>query len=144
VAILQQLGLDITVFYQFALFTVIFLVLPFLFFRPFQSLIELRLARTIEDQKKAEELTKLAQDKMKEYREKITLERVKSRAEFEKFVSEVKLQEAQILSEARNKAKEITQSTIEQLNQQSTQLKRSLEADVEGLSLQISDLILKK
>ena len=142
--ILQQLGLDVTVFYQFALFTVLFLVIPPLFFRPYQRLIELRLARTVDDQKKAEDLTKLAQEKIREYREKISAERLKSRAEYEKFVSDLKVQESQILSEARVQAKEITQKTLDQLNQQSAQLKRSLEADVEGLSLQISDLILKK
>lgn len=142
--ILQQLGLDFTFFYQFALFVALFIIFPVLFFKPFQKLIELRLARTVEDQKKAEELMKLAQQKMNEYKEKISIERAKSRAEYEKFLGDLKNEESKILSAARNEAKEITQNTLNKLDQQFAQLKRSLEADVEGLSLQICDLILKK
>lgn len=143
-AIVQLLNLDQTFFIQFGLFVVLFLILPGLFFRPYQRLIELRLSRTVEDRKKAQGLIVEANQKFEEYKTKLSAERNRARAEIEKVLAEVKTQEAAILSEAREEAKKITQSAVDSIQQQNAQLKRSLETDVESIALQISDLLLKR
>lgn len=142
--ILHQLGLDQTFFIQFAIFFAVFIVIPNVFFRPFQKLIEARHAKTVEDREKAAQLVIQADKKFEEYRTRIQQERLKAREEYEKVISTVKAEEHEILSSARQEAKKITQATLDSLGQQSSQLKRSLEADVEGLALQISETLLKR
>lgn len=142
--ILAQLGLDQTFFIQFAIFFAIFLILPNVFFRPFQRLIEARHEKTVADREKAEQLVAQAEQKFQEYRTRINEERLKARAEFEKVIAEVKAEESAILSTARTEAKQITQTTLDSLQEQTATLKRSLEADVEGMALQISEILLKR
>lgn len=143
-AILDQLGLDQTFFIQFGIFAIVFLYLPNVFFRPFQKLIETRHQKTVEDREKAEELVRQADQKFEEYRQRISQERAKARGEMDRMIAQVKAEEATLLNQARTEAKSITQSTLEKIQGQSAQLKRSLEADVEGLALQITDILLKK
>ncbi len=141
---LQQLGIDSSFFIQFGVFFVVFLVIPQMFFKPFQRLVELRLQKTQEDRVKAEELTRLANEKFATYREKIQAERHKVRGEYEKLLSELKTQEAHLIGEARAEAKAITQKTVDELQAQSQQLKRTLEADVEGLALALTETLVKR
>ncbi len=142
--ILQQLGLDHTFFIQFAIFFFVFLVIPNLFFKPFQALIERRHDRTVADKEKAQQLVVQADQKFDEYKTKLAQERVRARAEYEKVIAQVKAEEASILSEARAEAKKITQAAADNIQEQSVQLRRALEADVESMALQISDTLLKR
>ncbi len=142
--ILQQLGLDQTFFIQFAIFFFVFLVIPNLFFKPFQKLIERRHERTVEDKEKAQQLVVQADLKFEEYKTKLAQERIRARAEFEKVISQVKAEEAAILNEARAEAKKITQAAAEKIQEQSVQLRRALEADVESMAIQISETLLKR
>jgi len=142
--ILAQLGIDQTFFTQFAIFVAIFLIIPRLFFKPFQQLIEARHQKTVADRERAEELVKQANAKLEEFRARMTEERGRARDEHERVISAVKAEEAKILGAARDEAKKITQAALETIQGQSAQLKRSLEADVEGLALQISDMLTKR
>lgn len=142
--ILAQLGIDQTFYYQFAVFVAIFLIIPSLFFKPFQKLLEARHQKTVADRERAEELVKQANAKLEEFRTRMTAERTRARAEHERVIAEVKAEEAKILGTAREEAKKITQASLETIQNQATQLKRSLEADVEGLAIQISDMLTKR
>ena len=143
-AILTQLGLDQTFFIQFAIFTAIFIIVPNVFFRPFQKLIEARHEKTVADRERAEELVKQANAKLEEFKSRMSEERSRARAEYERVLAEVKSEEAKIIGSAREEAKKITQAAMESIQSQSTQLKRSLEADAEGLALQIADMLTKR
>ncbi len=143
-AILTQLGLDQTFFIQFAIFTAIFIIIPNVFFRPFQKLIEARHEKTVADRERAEELVKQANAKLEEFKSRMSEERSRARAEYERVLAEVKNEEAKIIGSAREEAKKITQAAMESIQSQSTQLKRSLEADAEGLALQIADMLTKR
>jgi len=143
-AILAQLGLDQTFFIQFAVFTAIFFIIPNVFFKPFQKLIESRHEKTVADRERAEELVKQANAKLEEFKSRMSEERSRARSEYERVLSEVKQEEAKILGTARDEAKKITQAAMESIQTQSTQLKRSLEADAEGLALQIADMLTKR
>jgi F-type H+-transporting ATPase subunit b len=142
--ILAQLGIDQTFYVQFAIFVAIFLIIPPLFFKPFQRLIEARHQKTVADRERAEELVKQATAKLEEFRTRMNEERLRARSEHERVISEVKAEEAKIIGAAREEAKKITHASIEMIQNQSAQLKRSLEADVEGLALQISDILTKR
>lgn len=142
--ILAQLGVDYTFFVQLAIFVAIFFIIPGLFFKPFQKLIESRHQKTVADRERAEELVKQANAKLEEFRTKITEERMRARAEHERVLAAVKAEEAKIISTAREEAKKITQTSLETIQGQSALLKRALEADVEGLALQISELLTKR
>lgn len=143
-AILAQLGLDQTFFIQFAIFTAIFFIVPPLFFKPFQKLIQARHDKTVADRERAEELVRQANAKLEEFKARMAEERARARGEYEKAIAEVKAEENKILSAAREEAKKITQGSLDAIQNQSAQLKRSLEADVEGLALQISDMLTKR
>lgn len=108
------------------------------------KLLEARHQKTVTDRERAEELVKQANAKLEEFKTRMTEERVRARAEHERVIAEVKLEEARILGVAREEAKKITQVSAESIQNQSTQLKRALEADVEGLALQISDMLTKR
>ena len=142
--ILAQLGIDQTFYYEFAIFVVIFMVIPPLFFKPFLKLIETRHQKTVADRDRAEELVKQANSKLEEFRTRMNEERVRARAEHERVIAEVKSEEVKILGLAREEAKKVTQATLETIQTQSAQIKRALEADVEGLALQISDMLTKR
>lgn len=140
-AILQQLGVDQTFYIQFAIFMAIFIIIPNVFFKPFQKLIEARHQKTVADRERAEELVKQANAKLEEFKARITEERARARAEYDRVMSEVKAEESRILGSAREEAKKITQAALENIQNQSTALKRSLEADVEGIALQIAETL---
>lgn len=142
-AILGQLGIDHTFYIQFGIFFVLFLVIPNLFFKPFQKLIEERHQKTSADADKAGQLVAQANAKMEEYKTRLNEERSRIRAEIEKSIALTKAEETKILGEAREEAKKITQAATDSIQSQAAQLKRSLEADVEGLALQISETLLK-
>ncbi len=142
--IISQLGIDQTFYFEFAVFVAIFLIIPTLFFKPFLKLIETRHEKTVADRERAEELVKQANAKLEEFRTRMVEERTRARAEHERVITEVKAEEAKIIGVARDEAKKITQASLESIQNQSTQLKRALEADVEGLALQISDILTKR
>ena len=142
-AILGQLGIDHTFYIQFGIFFVLFLVIPNLFFKPFQKLIEERHQKTSADADKAGQLVAQANAKMEEYKTRLNEERSRIRAEIEKSIALTKAEESKILGDAREEAKKITQAATDSIQSQAAQLKRSLEADVEGLALQISETLLK-
>jgi F-type H+-transporting ATPase subunit b len=142
--ILAQLGIDQSFYIQLAVFMVIFFVIPNVFFRPFQKLIEARHQKTIADRERAAELVKQANAKLEEFKARMNEERTRARSEYERVIADVKAEESKILGEAREEAKKITQTSIEAIRLQSANLKRSLEADVEGLALQITEMLTRR
>ena len=71
-------------------------------------------------------------------------ERLRARAEHERVIAEVKAEEAKIIATSREEAGRITRAASESIQGQSAALKRSLEADVEGMAIQISEMLTKR
>lgn len=142
--IIQQLGLDSTVFVQAGIFILVFLVLSQVYFKPFLKLFDLRHKRLIEDRNAAESLIKDADAKFEEYRKKLAEERAEARQAYEALVNESKREESAILNQARAEAKKITQEAAENANQQREKIKKQLDADVEGLARSIADQLLTR
>ena len=142
--IVQQLGLDQTFFVQFVIVAVFFVILSNVFFKPFQRLIQARHKRLIEDREAAEKILTQADAKFDEYKRRLTEERASARHEYDAFLNQAKKDESQLLMEARNEAKKITQDAAESAQRQKDQIQKQLEADVEGLAKQIADNLLLK
>jgi F-type H+-transporting ATPase subunit b len=142
--ILHQLELDQSFFYQLALFSVVFFVMRGLYFKPITKLFNARHKRLIEDREAAEALVSQADQKLEEYKRRLTEERVEARKQYDAILADTRKEEAQILNTARNEAKKITQEAVESINKQREQIKKQLEADVEGLAKNISDTLLAR
>ena len=69
--IVDQLGVDYTVFYQFATLCVLFLITKFLFFNALQFVIENREEKTTKLESSAEVVTEKANKLSNEYKDKI-------------------------------------------------------------------------
>jgi F0F1-type ATP synthase membrane subunit b/b' len=141
---LGQVGFYNYFLIKLAILVVIFLIIPRLFFKPFQKLIEMRHQRTVADRERAEELVRQANAKLEEFKTRMSAERHRARAEHERVIAEVKAEEAKIIATSREEAGKITRAASESIQSQSAALKRSLEADVEGMAIQISDMLTKR
>lgn len=143
-AIIEQLGLDQSFFYQFAIFAVFFMVLANVYFKPFLKLLEARHKRTVEDKLAAEKLVEQATAKLEEYKTRIHDERLALRKDYENLLADVKKEEAAILASARNDAKTITQEAIESVSRNRDQIVKQLEGDVDGIATQIAQSLLAR
>ena len=142
-AIIEQLGLDQTFFYELGIIAVVFVALGNIYFKPFMKLFHARHQKTVADREAAEKLIADADRKFEEYRARLAAERAQARQEYEALLTETKKEETAILSNARNEAKKITQEAAESANQQREQMKKQLEADVDGIAKTISETLLK-
>lgn len=140
--ILQQLGLDKTFFYLFFIFLVFFLILSNVYFKPFLKLFQMRHKHTVQDREAAEKMLAQADAKFADYQKRLHDERLEARADYERLLAEAKKQEAEILADARNEAKKITQETLESMQTQRDQVRKQLEGDVENIANAISDSLL--
>jgi F-type H+-transporting ATPase subunit b len=143
-ALLDQLGLDKTFFIELGILAVFFTLLSNLYFKPFLKLFEARRKKTVGDREAAERLLAQANTKWDEYNRRLTEERQAARKTFESALNEAKKQEAQILGQAREEAKKITQEAADSVNRQREQLKRELEVDVESIAHSITERLLAR
>jgi F-type H+-transporting ATPase subunit b len=144
VAILQQLGIDSTFFSQLGIFFVVFFVLSRFYFKPFLALFEARHKKTVQDREAAEKMMTDAQRKLEEYKAKLTEERAGARKQYDAILNEAKKEEANILSQARENAKKITQDAAEAVSAQREKLRTQLSDDVEQLAKTISEKLLSR
>lgn len=143
-AVIEQLGLDQTFFYQFVLFWVVFLLLARLFFRPFLRLFEARHKRTVEDREAAEKLFAQAEAKFEEHKKRLADARLEVRREYDAAIAQAKKEEAVVLHAAREEAKKITHEAAESIAKQREQLKKSLEGEVDQLARTISERLVSR
>jgi len=143
--LLKQLHIDQSLFVQLAIFTLLFLILSQIYFKPFLNLIQRRHEKTVEDRIKAERLAKEANEKIQLYRARLQEERKKFRADYENLVLESRQKEQEIISEARTKAKLITETSLKEARAQKERLKQELQSEVQGMAKNIADnLLLRK
>ena len=143
-AILEQLEINSTFFYQLAIFAVLYFVLSAVYFRPFLRLFEHRHQKTVADRDAAERLMAQANAKLDEYRARLAEERQNAKKEYEAVLAEAKKEEAALLAKAREEAKKITQEASDSVSRQREQLKAQLEADIEGMARNISEKLLSR
>jgi F-type H+-transporting ATPase subunit b len=143
-AILDQLGLNNTFFIEFGIFAVTFLILGNVFFKPFMKLIEARHKKTVEDRESAEKLMAQATSKLEEYKRILAEERLAAKKGYDLALAEARKQEDELLGQARDEAKRITQEALDSVAKQRDHLKKQLEADVEVIAQTISERLLSR
>lgn len=143
-ALLDQLGLNRTFFVELGIFTVLFLTLSQIYFRPFLKLFESRHKKTVEDKEAAERLMIQAQTKFEEYKRLLTEERIASKKSFDQALSEAKKQETEIIAQARDEAKRITLEAAESVNQQRDRLSQQLNREVELVARSIVEKLVSR
>jgi F-type H+-transporting ATPase subunit b len=143
-AVIEQLGLDQTFFFQFVIFWVVFLLLARIFFRPFLGLFEARHKRTVEDREAAEKLLAQAEARFEEYKKRLVDARLEAKREYDAEIAQAKKEEAALLHAARDEAKKITQEAAEAIGKQREQLKKSLEGEVDQLARTISERLVSR
>lgn len=143
-AILQQLGIDSTFYYQFGVFLVVFLVLSQFYFKPFLALFEARHKKTVQDREAAEKMMADAQAKLEEYKARLSQERQLAKKQYDALLDDAKKEESAILMRAREDAKKITQEAAEAVGAQREKLRTQLSEDVEQLAKTISEKLLSR
>jgi len=142
--ILEQLGLNQTLFIQFGIFALLFILLERLYFRPFLKLFEIRHERTVKDRKAAENLMAQAQAKLDEYKHLLAAERAKAHQEYESALVAARKEESEVLTKSWEEAKRLMQETAEQIQAQRETVKTQLEKDVDHLSKVIAERLLSR
>ena len=143
-ALLDQLGLDNSFFVELAMIAALFVLLSQLFFKPFLKLFEARHKRTVEDREAAEKLMAQAHAQLDEYKRLLSEERMAAKKGYDFALSEARKQEAELLNEARETAKKITQEAADSVNRQREQLKKQLESDTDLIAQTISEKLLSR
>ncbi len=143
-ALLDQLELNNSFFIELGIIAVLFVVLSNLFFRPFLKLFEMRNKRTVEDKKAAEILMAQASAKLDEYKRLLEEEKRLAKKEYEIVLTEARKQEAEILAQAREQAKKMTQDAVDSVNRQRENLRKQLDLDVEEVVQNISERLLSR
>lgn len=143
-AFLDQLGLNSTFFIELGIFAVLFPLLGHVYFRPFLKLFELRHKRTVEDKEAAERILAQAQMKLDEYKRILSEERMAAKKHFDAVLLEASKQESEILAQAREQSKKVTQEAVEAIQHQKSVLKKSLESEVESIAQTISEKLLSR
>ena len=143
--ILNQLGLDKTLFIQLGIYALVFAALSQIFFKPFLRLIEIRNKKTIQDRESAERILSQAQEKLTDYTRQLTAARLEAKAAYDTVIEQAKKEEAEVLSQARNEAKTITQDALRDMDQQASKLRKDLETEVDTMARAVTEkLLLRK
>ena len=103
--ILDQLEINQTFFYQFALFGVFFVIISQLYLKPFQRLIEKRNQKLKDDVESSAELLKSIETKVKDYEAALAQARVEAIREHEGAMNEVRENEERVLNQLKDELK---------------------------------------
>jgi len=141
---LQQLGINQTVFVQFGLIIILFVLLTKIYFKPFLKLFEQRHNRTIGDTNAAKKLLDEANAKFKEYETKITDARRAAQAEFENNLAEARKEEARLLAAAREEMKKINQQAAQEVQNQRNKIKEELKGELNLLAKSVSNKLISR
>lgn len=143
-AIIQQLGIDQTFFYQLGIFTLFFALIRFSFFGPFYRLIELRNQKTGTDLVRAEQTLAEAKAQLEKYEATIGAERLSAKHELDQAIATAKQEATRVVGDARASARTEIQAAAEAASKEGAELRRKLEVEVESLSVRVAESLLSK
>lgn len=103
--ILEQLEINQTFFYQFALFGAFFFIVSQLYLKPFQRLIEKRNQKLKDDVQSSAELLKAIEGKVKDYETALAQTRAEAIRNFETTLNETREGEDRVLNQLKDELK---------------------------------------
>jgi len=141
-AILEQLGLNQTYFYQLGIFLVAFLLLSQLYFKPFLKIIEARNKAIHQNREEADAAIAQAKEMLESYQTQIRAERQAAKKQLEDALADARKEEEKVLSAARAEARDIALGAAQELAKQEAQIRSHLAVEVESIALQLSKKLL--
>jgi|GEM_PF-6243761 len=142
--LISFLNLDQTFWLQLGIFIFVFVALKALVFNPMLGVFEERSARIAGDQRWAVELNEKAKQDEDRYAAELSAERHVAKTKFEESLRAAKSAEQLTVQEARKTADAEVELQKKKLIEEKQKAMRSLEADVEGLSLVIADRLTRR
>ena len=132
--ILTQMGIDDTVWIQLVVFSILFIVLRFLFFGPFLRLIELRESATLGEEAEANELNRKAEEQETGYKEKLSQVRQTARSAHDDLIAAKKTEASGTVAEARSRNKGNIEEARAEIMQESARTLEELKGQVDIIS----------
>lgn len=141
-SVLSQLGINETLWTQFAIFVAFFFIAKFIFFKPFLDLVKLREAKTSGVESNAGDLAQKTEAKEEEYLQKVLEARRKAKEIRDAIVRESKAAAAKKVSEARDAAKAKVEAGRKEIESEAKVTMTELDANVPNISKLFVDKVL--
>jgi F0F1-type ATP synthase membrane subunit b/b' len=138
--ILEQLEINKTFFYQFALFGVFFFLLTELYMKPIQRLIEKRNHKLKDDVASSEELLKTIAARMAEYENAISSARAEAIKAHEKTLNTVRIEEDARISQIKEELKKDYLKLVQELQDERLKAESELKLQLGSMS----DILVQK
>ncbi|MBU6152717.1 MAG: ATP synthase F0 subunit B [Bdellovibrionales bacterium] len=140
--ILEQLEINKTFFYQFALFGVFFLLLSELYMKPIQRLIEKRNHKLKDDMESSAELLKTVEAKVEQYEKALSKARLDAIKAHESALSEVRLEEEARISKVKEELKKDYLKLVQELQDERLKAESELKLQLGPLSDALAQKVL--
>ncbi len=133
-AILEQLEINQTFFYQFVLFGTFYFVLRALYLKPVQNLIEKRNHKLKDDVQSSVELLKTIETRIADYEKAITETRLEASRKFEANLAQVRAQEEAAIQAVKEEIKKDYQKAAQHLQDEKLKVESELKLQLNAVS----------
>ena len=140
--ILEQLEINKTFFYQFALFGAFFLVLREVYLKPFQRLIEKRNQKLKDDVESSAELLKSIEAQVALYEKVITETRIEAAKTFEANIAQVRAREDATIGALKEEIKKDYLKAVHELQEEKLKVESELKLQLGAVSDSLAQKIL--
>jgi F0F1-type ATP synthase membrane subunit b/b' len=137
---LEQLEINNTFLYQFALFGVFFFILSQVYLKPFQRLIEKRNHKLNDDVQSSAELLKNIDSKMVEFEKAISQTRAEAAKSYESALTDVRAREDAVIAQVKDELKKEHMKAVNHLQEEKLKVESELKLQLN----QISDSVVQK
>lgn len=141
---LEALGVNATVLYQFGFFLITYIVLSNVLFKPYYKAFLTRGEKTVGNTESAEKTLAEARDMEATYEQKAREMNVKVRAIFEENRQQGLREQEKYMAEARTKAKQIIDENKQKVQGEVTRARQDLNKEVTQVSQAIASKLLGK
>jgi F-type H+-transporting ATPase subunit b len=143
-AILNQLGINQTIFFQFVIFVIAYITLYFLVFKPYTAALNEREARTKGGEGLASELQRQARDLQTEYEKKARQINGQIKEIFDQYRAEASKETDVVISKARSEAQILVERARQQVAAEISQAENKLRDEVPMVAQVITAKLLTK
>jgi F-type H+-transporting ATPase subunit b len=140
--ILEQLEINKTFFYQFALFGFFFLILREIYLKPFQKLIQKRNQKLKADMEGSAELLKTIENRLAEYNRALSEARAEASRTFEANIAHVRAREEAEINKLKEEIKKDYLKRVHDLQEERLKVESELKLQLGGMSDSLAQKIL--
>ena len=134
IEILRSLGIDSTVYFQFAIFFIAYFVMSNVVFKPYLKAYDERMRRTVGGQEEAESLLDQAKEKEEKYKKEAKKLNTEIKEIFNGANLKAKKEVEEILSEARKEADEQLEQARNDLDRSVDEARKEMKSHIPTIS----------